>query len=1170
MLLTAHLVSATKVYYVLPDNISPVHCPSQPCATLSQYLQDNSTLSFVSDVEYHFLPGEHRVTTNMMIQHVENVLLSGSTLLNRYATLRCHSGVFISIRSSNNITITSVSIRHCGNNLASLLMHSCENCTITNVNFYPPTKCYSIAGINLLGESYLVNIAVNLNASSSDACGKGIFLMHNGSISTNRIINSTTIISNFSVDGTDFLNCLSNDDSTNTILEGIILTILLQQTEYTVTIKICHSLINKLYYSGEPIVFAVLMNCNVTFENCTFAQMKYIPTTKNNKTYPIPPMISMSMPNLNVLIRFAYCTFRLNVLSRILALIDVDLYHVPNDCEFPFSSTVVIESCAFTQNCGGALKIHSDWAHYNTTKILLLGDISISYTTKTVYLVFFKNVAVYLNGTIDVFENSAEIVFLFLSCTIVVNGNFKAASNGCKHLVFLKSNTKYIKVEEYSNITFLDHQHCFLITLDEHSDGIFCPFQYISSNSTYNNPPSTDHYAITFTGNFMTKSYESYTTIYYLSIHCKWLPEAAYYGYHSRSINEKIIDIPRHKNYERPTTRICLCSSNGGYDCSIDEVGPIYPGQMLQINISIPNKKEMSVVYTEIHDILLPKSACTVTHQTDDELINKLNGDCSILDFVIVSNSTKGCELFFTVEPDGSTYIPNLSDSFYVQLSQCPVGFSLLDGICDCDLILSNSDLHIETCYIEQAAIIRPANSWISSDISLNGAKYLLSTTCPMDYCLPYSSALNLSNPDLQCQFNRSGILCSQCQHALSMVFGSSRCMKCNNVHILITLIVIVAGIVLVVLLYLLNLTVTNGTINGIIFYANIVSINNSVFLVNDNVFKPLKVFISFINLDLGIETCYYNGMDSYAKMWLQLFFPLYLILIATFIIIASRYSYRIQRLTYTRSLPVLATLFLLSYTGILRAVSTVLFSYSTITELPSGHQQLVWSIDASVPLFGVKFTILFITCLVLFLILIPFNFILMFTRFLQFKIVHHVRPLLVTVKESYKSECYYWFALNIVIRNIFLTLYTVRANIQLMICTFVLVCLCAASAYLQPYKDKIANIQELFLLLNLTVLYSTTYRSFGNELLSLISNVMITATLLHFSMILLYHFLTYICHYNIMRTLVDVKEMLKNFFSNESATCHSNDMWLLNIPEDAYNNDYHEVLDNSTSYLNN
>ena len=237
-----------------------------------------------------------------------------------------------------------------------------------------------------------------------------------------------------------------------------------------------------------------------------------------------------------------------------------------------------------------------------------------------------------------------------------------------------------------------------------------------------------------------------------------------------------------------------------------------------------------------------------------------------------------------------------------------------------------------------------------------------------MDYCLPHSFNINLLHPDQQCQFERTEILCSQCQQNLSMVFGSSRCMKCTNLYILIVIIIIVAGIALVVFLYLLNLTVTKGTINRIILYANIISINDSIFLTNNNVFAPLKVFISFTNLDLGIETCFYDGMESYTKMWLQLLFPFYLIIIAVFIILSSHYSFRIFRLTYSRSLPVLATLFLLSYTGVLRTVLTVLFSYSTITHLPSGHQQIVWSIDASVPLFGVKFTILFVTCLLLFL----------------------------------------------------------------------------------------------------------------------------------------------------------------------------------------------------------
>ena len=197
-----------------------------------------------------------------------------------------------------------------------------------------------------------------------------------------------------------------------------------------------------------------------------------------------------------------------------------------------------------------------------------------------------------------------------------------------------------------------------------------------------------------------------------------------------------------------------------------------------------------------------------------------------------------------------------------------------------------------------------------------------------------------------------------------------------------------------------------------------------SVFLVNCNVFKLLRVFISFVNLDLGIETCFYNGMSSYAKMWFQLFFPFYLIVIALSIIIISRYSSRILRWTYTRSLPVLATLFLLSYTGVLRTVLTVLFSYSTITHLPSDHKQIAWSIDASVLLFGLKFTILFITCLVLFLLLIPFNIILSTKYLLRFKMINRFKPLLDAFQGPYKDKHYYRVAVHITIRSFLFAMY--------------------------------------------------------------------------------------------------------------------------------------------------
>ena len=61
--------------------------------------------------------------------------------------------------------------------------------------------------------------------------------------------------------------------------------------------------------------------------------------------------------------------------------------------------------------------------------------------------------------------------------------------------------------------------------------------------------------------------------------------------------------------------------------------------------------------------------------------------------------------------------------------------------------------------------------------------QYKVSSNCPFDYCLLHPSYLNLSTLDLQCRFNRSGVLCGQCQHGLSAVFGSSRCKHCSNMY---------------------------------------------------------------------------------------------------------------------------------------------------------------------------------------------------------------------------------------------------------------------------------------------------------------------------------------------------------------------------------------------------
>jgi len=159
--------------------------------------------------------------------------------------------------------------------------------------------------------------------------------------------------------------------------------------------------------------------------------------------------------------------------------------------------------------------------------------------------------------------------------------------------------------------------------------------------------------------------------------------------------------------------------------------------------------------------------------------------------------------------------------------------------------------------------------------------------------------------------------------------------------------------------------------------------------------------------------------MDDYVKMWLQLAFPFYLICIAITLILTSRYSTKVQRLTARRALPVLATLLLLCYTKFLLVVSSVMFSYSAITHLPSGHSTLVCSVDANVPLISIKFIVLFVTCLVIFIIQIPFSIILFIHK--DIIKISFYQPLLDAYQAPYKDKFYNWTGLQLVIRVLFI-----------------------------------------------------------------------------------------------------------------------------------------------------
>lgn len=96
----------------------------------------------------------------------------------------------------------------------------------------------------------------------------------------------------------------------------------------------------------------------------------------------------------------------------------------------------------------------------------------------------------------------------------------------------------------------------------------------------------------------------------------------------------------------------------------------------------------------------------------------------------------------------------------------------------------------------------------------------------------------------------------------------------------------LLSGLDLVMVLMTLNLTVTEGTMNGLIFYVNVAYAYPKVFCID--IFFTWT-FISWLNLDLGFEICVYSGMDDYQHVWLLCGYLIYLLSIQVFIIFLSR-----------------------------------------------------------------------------------------------------------------------------------------------------------------------------------------------------------------------------------------------------------------------------------------
>ena len=502
----------------------------------------------------------------------------------------------------------------------------------------------------------------------------------------------------------------------------------------------------------------------------------------------------------------------------------------------------------------------------------------------------------------------------------------------------------------------------------------------------------------------------------------------------SGEVFDKLAHIENGNTKSSNPFHVCSCENNHP-DCNNSYTSyTVYPGETFHVSVVAFGQRN-AIVPAKIRGRLSSPYV-----QILEPILGNLNplqyfqaalNSCTILNYTVFSLLQPVLQLY----ADGpcSTFNNGLDLKLHMNLT-CPPGFNLseIERSCVCNQRLAKYTNH---CDITDGLgrITRSSHDqfWVGYDNESNAL--ILHPHCPFDYCVSHTVDFPLNNTDLQCAYNRSGLLCGACKKGYSLVLGTSQCKQCTNIHHVLIIPFALMGLALVFFLLVSKLTVPTGTLSGLVFYANIVGVNRTLFVPVEST-DILSVFIAWLNLDFGFETCFYKGMDAYRKTWLQFVFPVYIWVIVGLIILASHFSRRFTKLLGNNPVSVLATLILLSNTKILRNLIAAL--YVTYLEYPT-YNRGVWLYDANIDYLSIKHIPLFVLAVLVFLFLfVPYTLLLLFGQWLQ--AISHLR-LFAWVNSArlkifmdsyhapYKARYRYWPGLMLVVRFILLLVFALN-----------------------------------------------------------------------------------------------------------------------------------------------
>ena len=541
----------------------------------------------------------------------------------------------------------------------------------------------------------------------------------------------------------------------------------------------------------------------------------------------------------------------------------------------------------------------------------------------------------------------------------------------------------------------------------------------------------------------------------------------------------------RFSNVSSNPTSVCFCN-NSAPNCGerTRHLGHVYPGSTLSVSVVTVGQRNGIV-----RGIVKATPCDHVWYNTSET-----NNSCTTLHFTITFPPSGNQTINLTVEESDfkNAVIDSASPaSINISVMDCPPGFSLNENQCTCsDWIGMSIDDHTTYCTIEDGSshIYRSSNStwWLGFNNSNSNSTLILNNYCPFDYCVRRSVKINASTQNHQCANNRSGILCGKCKENLSNVFGSNKCKPCQEYSILaalgLTALFAILGIVLILFLGVLNLTVSEGTLNAIIFYMNVVRVNTATFFDfpkdDHTIITWLKTFTAWMNLDLGIETCFYDEMGAMGKTALQFVFPFYMWFLAGVIIYFSKNSSLITKVVGKNAVKIMATIIFLFYAKIIQIIINVMRLSTIVNNL--NETTYVWSVDGNIPYQETRHSILLAFAGTVAAVTLPYTLALLFIQCLRKRSemrvlfwVNKLKPFFDSYTGPYKDKYHFWTGFLLIVRiMLFVSIATNVTKGPPLNFTLIATTMSLLVLFIQPgiYKKRSLNIIETFTYTNLLI----------------------------------------------------------------------------------------------------